>query len=174
MPSSAEPRRNPPGEFAALVFAVVAVLIFLACSIWFWLRAPDVVASHFDDAGQPDDWSSKGSLLALFVPLGVGIPALMSIRWIWEKLPTGLINIPSKEYWLERGEADYLYDCLIEFMRVVAGLVALLFTSVLVIIMREARTATMPEWMTFVPTAVFLVAVGLAVWRLLRRLRPPR
>ncbi|UVI35178.1 DUF1648 domain-containing protein [Brevibacterium spongiae] len=174
MTSSAEPRRNPPSEFAALVFAIASILIFLGFSVWFWVQAPDTVATHFDSAGQPDDWSSKTGLLGIFVPLGVGLPLLFSIRWIWARLPISLINMPSKDYWLERGERTFLFDCLMEFMRIVGGLLALLFASILVIIMREARTATMPEWMTLVPTAIFLIATGLAVWRLYRRLTPPR
>lgn len=59
-------------------------------------------------------------------------------------------------------------------MRIVAGLTALLFASILVIIMREARSATMPEWMTFVPTVIFIGATVVALWHLNRRLRPPR
>lgn len=174
MTSPAQPHRNPPGETVALIFAIVSILVFFGCSVWFWVQVPDNVATHFDSGGQPDDWTSTAGLLWIFVPLGVGLPALMSIRPLFEKLPISLINAPSKEYWLERGEKDFLFSCLMELMRTVAGLTALLFASILVIIMREARSATMPEWMTLVPTAVFLIAVGLALWRLCRRLTPPR
>jgi uncharacterized membrane protein len=173
MSSSDTPSRNSSGAFAALIFAVVSVLIFVGFCVWYWFQAPDTVASHINAEGQADDWSSKGSMLAILVPLGVGIPLLFSIRWIWEKLPTGLINIPQKEYWLEQGERAYLFDCLMEFMRIVGGLVALLFTAELRDVM-HGTTESMQGWWTFAPTVVFLVATGLALWLLMHRLRPTR
>lgn len=174
MTSLTADRENPSGDVAALVFAIVSILVFAGFALWLWTQAPDVVASHFDSSGQPDDWSSKTSTLAWLVPLGVGLPTLMSIRPIWEKIPKSLINIPSKEYWLEHGEETFLFDCLMQFMRIVAGLTALLFATVLVMIVREGRGATMPEWMTFVPTVIFIACTGLALWHLSRRLHPPR
>lgn len=174
MPSSAQPHRNPPSEIAALVFAVASILVLLGVCVWFWVQAPANVATHFDSGGRPDDWTSKAGLLGIFVPVGVGLPALMSIRPLFEKLPASLINAPHKEYWLERGEKTYLVDCLMELLRITAGLTALLIAAILVIIAEGARSATMPEWLTFVPTAVFLAATGLAVWRFYRRLTPPR
>ena len=161
-------------DFAALVFAVLSILVFIGSAIWFWVQAPDTVASHFDASGQPDDWSSKANTLGLLVPIGVGIPALFSIRWIWEKLPSSIVNIPFKDYWLNSGERAYLYDCLMQFMRFTGGALALLLTSVLVMIMREGRGATMPTGMTFLPTGVFLIIAAAALINLVLRLRPPR
>ncbi|MGC2940610.1 MULTISPECIES: DUF1648 domain-containing protein [unclassified Brevibacterium] len=174
MPSPEQPRRNRPSETAALVFAIVSILVFFGCCVWFWVQAPGNMATHFDSGGQPDGWTSKADLLWIFVPTGIGLPVLMSIRALYEKLPISLINAPFKEYWLERDEKAFLFGCLMELLRTVAGLTALLFASILVIIMGQARSATIPEWMTLVPTAVFLIAAGLAVWRLYRRLTPPR
>src|SRR5699024_378687 len=172
--SSPNPRRTPMADFAALVFAVLSILVFIGSAIWFWVQAPDTVASHFDASGQPDDWSSKANTLGLLVPIGVGIPALFSIRWIWEKLPSSIVNIPFKDYWLNSGERASLYDCLMQFMRFTGGALALLLTSVLVMIMREGRGATMPTGMTFLPTGVFLIITAAALINLVRRLRPPR
>ena len=172
MTSSSAPRQNPFEATAALVFAGLSILVFIGTSIWFWTQAPDTVANHFDASGQPDDWSSKAGTMVVLVPLGIGIPLIFSIRWIWEKLPTAIINIPNKDYWLERGEHTYLYDCLMQFMRVLGGSVALLFTTILVMILREGRGASMPTGMSFVPTAVFLVIAALALWRIVQQLKP--
>ena len=174
MPSPTQPQRNPPSERAALIFACLSILVFVGFSVWFWVESPENVATHFDSSGQPDGWSSKAGLLWLFVPLGVGLPVLMSIRPLFEKLPAPLINAPHKEYWLERDEKTYLVGCVMELLRITAGLTALLIAAILVIIAEGARSATMSEWLTFVPTAIFLAATGLAVWRFYRRLTPPR
>ena len=172
MPSSARPRRKPPGEFAALIFVIVSVLIFLGCAAWFWFQAPDTVASHSDASGQPDGWAPKAETLAWLVPIGAGIPLLFSIRWIWEKLPTAIINIPNKDYWLEHGETTYLYDCLMQFLRIGGGSIALLFTTILLMILCEGRGASMPTGLTYVPTVIFLVITGLATWRIIQQLKP--
>lgn len=156
------------------MFVALSILVFIGTAVWFWIQSPDTVASHFDSSGQPDDWSSKAGTLGWLVPIGVGIPVLFSIRWIWEKLPISLINIPFKDYWLERGERTYLFDCVMEFMRIIGGTTALLLTSALVMIMREGRGATMPTGMTFLPTGVFLIITAAALINLVRRLRPPR
>ncbi|GAA1515871.1 DUF1648 domain-containing protein [Brevibacterium permense] len=174
MPSPSQPHRNPPSGTAALIFACLSILVFLAFCVWFWVQAPDTVATHFDSGGQPDDWTSKAGLLGIFVPVGLGLPTLMSIRPLIAKLPISLINAPHKEYWIERGDKTYLVDCLMELLRITAGLTALLIAAILVIITEGARSATMPEWLTVVPTAVFLAATGLAVWRFYHRLTPPR
>ena len=156
------------------MFVALSILVFISTAVWFWIQSPDTVASHFDSSGQPDDWSSKAGTLGWLVPIGVGIPVLFSIRWIWEKLPISLINIPFKDYWLERGERTYLFDCVMEFMHIIGGTTALLLTSALVMIMREGRGATMPTGMTFLPTGVFLIITAAALINLVRRLRPPR
>ncbi|MDN5875647.1 MAG: DUF1648 domain-containing protein [Brevibacterium sp.] len=170
MPSSTVPRPNRRPGSAALLFAVLSILVFISSAAWLWIQAPDQVPGHFKARGQPDDWTSKAVALAVLIPVGVGVPLLLSIRWIWEKLPMSLVNIPHKDYWLERGERGYLFACLMEFLRITAGATALLLTSSLVMTLRVG--ATMPEALTFVPTLVFLAIVGAALWLLYRQLTP--
>lgn len=151
---------------------MLSILVFVGASVWFWLQAPDPVPSHFGANGQPDDWSSKGENLAILVPLGIGFPLVLSIRWIWEKLPSSVVNIPSKEYWLQRGQRDYLYDCLMEFLRITAGGLALVFTTILVEMEQVGLGKSVPGVLTFAPTAAFLVIIGIALWNLFRLLKP--
>ena len=174
MPSTQPPAPRPVGGRAALIFAVLSILVFAGTAGWLWFSTPDTVASHFDAAGRVDDRSSKAATMGLLVPLGIGVPVLFSIRWIWQKLPPALISLPFKDYWLDRGERTFVDDCLMEFMRIMAGATALLMTTVLVMIMRDARGATMPTAMSFVPTIVFLVVTAAALFNTVRRLRPPR
>ena len=166
------PPRNPLSGFAALVFAMLGILVFISSAVWLWSQATEQMPSHFNAQGQPDDWASKAWTLAVMTPLGVGLPLLLSIRWIWEKLPMSLVNVPHKDYWLELGEREHLFDCLMEMMRITAGATALLLASVLVMILREGTGHPVPEGLTFVPTLVFLGIVGTALWNLYRQLKP--
>ncbi|WP_193096443.1 DUF1648 domain-containing protein [Brevibacterium sp. FME17] len=155
-----------------MLFAVLSILVFVGFAVWLWFNAPDQAPSHSGANGQPDDWSQKGEVMAWLVPLGVGIPALLSIRQIYEKLPIGLVNVPHKDYWLKRGERDYLFDCLMEFMRITAGACALLFTLSLAQTLKVGISRSWPEALLFLPTGVFLVVVAIAMWNLLRQLKP--
>ncbi|AZT92746.1 DUF1648 domain-containing protein [Brevibacterium aurantiacum] len=174
MPSSSVPRRNPRGAFSALVFAAAAIAVLAVTAVWFWIQAPDVVPSHFDVTGRPDEWSSKSEILGILVPIGIGIPVLFSIRWIWESLPTSIVNIPNKDHWLELGEDTYLYDCLMQFMRTLGGAIALLFTAILVIMFKVGQGAESSVIVTLVPVAGFLVVSAAALWILVRQLDPRR
>lgn len=174
MPSPSAPRRNPRGAFAALIFAVVAIAVLAVTVLWFWIQAPDQVPSHFDVAGRPDEWSSKSETLGILAPIGIGIPVLFSIRWIWESLPTSIVNIPNKDHWLELGEVGYLYDCLMQFMRTIGGTMALLFTAILITMFQVGQGAESSVIATLVPVAVFLVVSAAALWILVRQLDPRR
>ncbi|GAA1850188.1 DUF1648 domain-containing protein [Brevibacterium marinum] len=165
-----QPKRRP--GFAALLFAVLSILVLIGIALWFWFRAPNQVPSHFGADGQPDDWSSKGETLAILVPLGVGIAVLFSIRWIWEKLPMRFLNIPHKEYWLQHGQRGYLFDCLMEFMRITAGALALLFAMILVGSLSESLGTSQPDGLMLLLTPAFLVIVALAMWNLYHQLKP--
>lgn len=151
---------------------MLSILVLISVAVWFWFAAPAQVPSHFGASGQPDDWSSKGETLAILVPLGVGISILFSIRWIYEKLPIEVINIPHKEYWFQRGERDYLFDCLMEFMRITAGALALLFAMLLAVSLAVALGVSLPNGLTFLLPVAFFIITGAAMWNLLRQLKP--
>lgn len=155
-----------------MLFAIVSIAIVAGVSIVTWTTAPDKVPSHFNAAGQPDDWSSKNETLWLLVPLGIGLPVLMSIRALIELLPPAAINAPHRDAWIDSGNGPYLYDCLIEFLRIVAGLLALLFAVIILNILRVAGGAESSFVTMLAPTALFLVGTGLAIWNLYRRLAP--
>lgn len=168
------PRRLPESTSrAAITFAAVAILVFAILTVWLWSTAPDTLPSHFGADGQPDAWSSKTSTFAILVPIGLLLPLAFTVRRLWEKLPLAFVNIPNKEYWVEHGETTYLYDCLMVFMRVTAGAMALLMCTIVVQIVRTAGGST-PGWMVWVPTIGFLVVIGAALVFIVSRLTPPR
>ncbi len=63
---------------------------------------PERVASHFNAAGEPDGWQSKGEMLLTNIGLVVGIGFVLSpllylaIRFA----PASMVNMPNKEFWL--------------------------------------------------------------------------
>lgn len=169
-----QPRRlSESTQRAAVTFAVVAILVFAVLTVWLWSTAPDTLPSHFGADGQPDDWSSKTSTFAILVPIGLVLPLAFTSRRLWEMLPLALVNIPNKQYWIDQGETTYLYDCLMVFMRITAGAMALLMCTIVVQIVRTADGTT-PGWLVWVPTIGFLIVMIAALVFIINKLTPPR
>ena len=62
---------------------------------------PPVLATHFGGNGLPNGWQSQSQFFTLeIVLLGVCLLLAFGIPWLISVLPTSLVNIPNKEYWL--------------------------------------------------------------------------
>jgi len=98
-----------------LPFAAMAAQI-----LYYAPRLPERLASHFDIAGNPDGWSSKGAFFAIFA-VGMLVVAFvfLGIALLIPRLPHSLINLPRKDYWLaperRRETWDFIARRLIEF-----------------------------------------------------------
>jgi len=86
----------------------VWVVIFLAAIGYFaftYSGLPEKVASHFDLAGHPNGFQTKDGYLAFFITMVLFVNGLFSAMYIGiERIPTQLINIPWKAYWLSKPE----------------------------------------------------------------------
>ncbi len=62
---------------------------------------PERVATHFDEAGQANGWSSKTEFLVLNLAMSAGMALLfLGISLLMARIPPALINLPNKDYWL--------------------------------------------------------------------------
>jgi uncharacterized membrane protein len=95
--------------FSLIVFLVLCAV--LVChALYYYPQLPGRVASHFGGAGKPNDWSTKGLLVGVYlVTVGITAATLLAIAYATPKLPDSLISLPNKDYWLspERREETF-------------------------------------------------------------------
>lgn len=84
-------------------YFTLTAMAFLAVvqNCWYWSQLPPQVATHFNLEGEADSWMSKGAATIMMIALQVGLPLfLVGITALTSRLPTSLINLPNREYWL--------------------------------------------------------------------------
>lgn len=82
----------------------LAVVAGGAIAAWYWPALPERVASHFDGAGRPNGWSSRGGFVGLMLGMTVFHAALfLGIEQVVRRAPARWINLPHKEEWLAPG-----------------------------------------------------------------------
>lgn len=88
--------KSPPWLIVA-----AALIGSILQAVFFWPHLPDEVASHFNAVGQADGWMSKTAFVAVTLLIQIGLAAMMlGFGWLIKVLPTSMINIPNREYWL--------------------------------------------------------------------------
>ena len=79
---------------AALIVCVIQMAMFGP-------KLPDPVASHFAANGQANGSISRTTFIIFTIGFQFGLAALLvGTAWLTGVLPTSMINIPNREYWL--------------------------------------------------------------------------
>ncbi|KXS09860.1 hypothetical protein M427DRAFT_63398 [Gonapodya prolifera JEL478] len=77
-----------------LLITALLSLIF-ADALSFYPKLPDRVPIHWDTAGKPDSWSSKETLLGIFVGISFGTAVvILAIVLSLKRIPIDFINLP--------------------------------------------------------------------------------
>jgi len=79
----------------------VLVAVALVQVIYYYPQMPDVVASHFDGLGAPNDWSSRNGFFGLYLAMVLLLVAIFEFvpRWSETRSRFGM-KIPNRDYWL--------------------------------------------------------------------------
>ena len=109
------------------LFLLGLVLVSLVEAARQWNSAPSLVPSHFDAAGRPNAWSSRGEFFTLQVGVTLLIAALfIGIPRLLKSTPASLINLPNKSYWLAPERHEETMDHLASSFEVFACATVLL------------------------------------------------
>jgi len=96
---------------AAFVFGLLLVgyIVFLTCTI---SLLPERMATHFDASGQANGWMNRSSAVVFQGVVGLILPLIIvGVLYTVRFLPTQLINLPRRDFWLapERRDETCLY-----------------------------------------------------------------
>lgn len=152
-------------KFAFFITAIAALLHMA----WWYGKLPDIVPSHFDLQGNPDDTMEKSSYMVVMVAVHLFLVAFFGlISYLMPKSPASLFNIPNKEYWLEPERRD---TTVREMQCLLMGIATLtmIFLGVLFHLSSQVavkqRATISPEFMWLL--GVYLAAtIGIAIWSL--------
>jgi uncharacterized membrane protein len=157
----------------------ILYILLLAASLaqvaWYYPQLPERMASHFNVAGEANAFLPKVTTLKLYLfiialisVVCLGVPVLVG------RLPTGMINLPNKEYWLapERRQRTVamLQDFLVGF-----GNGMLLFFLVLLHEVFRASLMPVPRLSHSIWVWLVLLVAWNIIWtvRLIRAFRLP-
>ena len=162
-----------PGRLALLVTAATYVVALA----WAAAVLPERVPSHFDAAGRVDDWSSRTTVLAAWVGIGVlvlgGIPlltrALSGGDGTWVNLPPGW-----KEHWFAPERRAEFRVRLQDDMEAFTALTAVLLLAVLGLTTWVGTTGRdgVPWWVLAGLVGGYLALTAAWVVRVRARYRP--
>ena len=99
-------------NISLLVFILLLALC-IAQAAHYYPLLPDRVASHFGASGKPDAWSGKESFVKIYLIVVAFIAVLfLGIGLMLRKIPTSMINLPNKDYWLSPERKQETIDVL--------------------------------------------------------------
>jgi uncharacterized membrane protein len=161
-------------------YIYLSFLVLMIFAIYFVTSSsanlPPRMASHFNAEGIADGFMSKESYTYTMLSVVVGVPGLLALMaLVLGKLPTSLINIPNREYWLTPENRSTTFNTLNLWMGVLACFILIFLTYVhwLVIQANAQQPPAMPAPDLYLGLIFFLVLIGIWSILLLRQFKLP-
>ena len=153
---------------AVALFGYAAFLVGMAAT---YARLPARVASHFNANGVANGWMSRDGYVWFMVGVGTLVSLTMltafgSVRY----LPSALVNIPRRDYWLAPERRDATARTLMRSGLLMVGLTSLFFLAIHLLIV-AANQSQPPKFSSaaWAVLAAFLLTTGALTLQLYRR-----
>ncbi len=158
-----------------LIVVATASVFSLVRVAWVWDALPADMASHFDGAGQPNDWMPKESLFAILAMVQIGVPLLLALVSIAQRrVSPSLINLPNRDYWLAPERKDEAMRRLGGALEWVAAVVAAFMAGALELVLRANLRSSRLETAAFaLMLGMFLLAIAATIAGIYRAFRAP-
>ncbi|QEG21090.1 DUF1648 domain-containing protein [Mariniblastus fucicola] len=159
--------------WAMLASALVGTALL---AFFYWDQLPARVASHFGPGGQANGWMSKPGFVAVMLATQVGVAAMMlGVGYLIRVLPTSMINIPNREYWLAESRRDRTLRETASMMAwIAAGTAVFLMVVYWLTLDANVDEKGLNSTATWISTIVFIAGlIGFCVVRLSKYYRVP-
>ena len=161
----------------ALALLLVLYASFVTSLIWAASILPPEVATHFNAAGVPDGWMSRSTHLLVMSGFGFAFPIFfIAVFWSSRFIPSCLVNIPHRDYWLSpehRAEsAQYLIRH--SFWLACLAMAFVIGLNVLVVFSNQRQPVQLPLAWAMLVMGPFLCGVLAWVVLLYRHFQLPK
>lgn len=148
--------------FRRIFYALVALALIQV--IYYYPQMPEVVASHFDGLGAPNDWASKQGFFGLYLAIILMLVAVFELvpRWSGNSGRFGR-KIPNRDYWLapERVEQTKAFFRRQMFIMGIVHLLLAIYTIQLALL---ANLDQQPRLHSSIGWALALYFIFLGAW----------
>lgn len=146
-------------------------LIAVAQSIYFYPQLPEITASHFDSAGNPNGWMSKQVLVLFYLGM---IAILIAIFFLIPRFPNQMKNLPNRDYWLS-GDREAETNRYINSSTLRVGIATFVLLIYIMQLVFEANLNKEPVLSGDILWALILYFIFIAVWlfKFYKRFRIP-
>jgi uncharacterized membrane protein len=159
--------------FRRIFFALVALALIQI--IYYYPQMPDVVASHFDGRGTPNDWASKNGFFGLYLAIILMLIAVFEFvpRWSETRIRFGM-KIPNRDYWLapERVEQTKAFFRRQMFIMGIAHLLLSMYAIQLAILANFDQEPRLHSSIGWALTLYFAFLVGWLIYFYLHFRKP--
>jgi uncharacterized membrane protein len=143
------------GRRGALLMLVCLFQVAFVRVAVVWERLPPNMASHFGIGGQPDGFMSRSGFFIFYMIVCGGTVALLASVPIWLRwIPTSLVNLPNREYWLTPERREATLARLGAWMAWFCVAMTAFMLAILEMVLRVNLERTP------LPTPAFLIALG--------------
>ena len=163
-------------ESRRLAGSLMAIIIVLGTVQIFHYDAalPAKVATHFNGQGKVNGWMSKKAFILYTLGMYYFMGGLFFISgWIIPKLPSGLINIPNRMYWLHPARKEHAIDAILHYLYWI-GAITLLYLLILTQMTIEVNLNHSNQLNSYfwIVTASYLIGLGYLGWKMYRHFKP--
>jgi hypothetical protein len=157
----------------ALVALCIALAAVLICLLATAPQMPARVASHFNGAGAPNGWMSRGVYLWFMAGIVLGMTAfLLGVFYSVRFFPPSTINLPGRDYWLaeERRQETFAFIFRAGVWLATFEVALLLGVHLLVVSANASQPVRLSSQVWLLLGGFLLAIVGWAYW-LIQRFR---
>ncbi len=146
--------------------------VFVSQCVYYYPNLPEIMASHFNYAGEPDGWMSKQNyFLFLAGILSLIVLEFTFLPWIIGKMPKYLINMPNKEFWFAEERRAGTIDVIRHFFEWFSASLLALFIGINQLVIRANLTGENLSSNSWLILGAFLIFVVIWLIKFVRRFR---